>query len=117
MTRATIFHNPRCSKSRKTLALLEERDVDVEIVRYLEAPPSVKDLDSLCTLLDVAPIDITRTGESRLNELGLSPNDDRSRQEWLQILHDNPVLILRPIVHCEGKATIGWPPENVLDIL
>ena len=109
MTRATIFHNPRCSKSRKTLALLEERDVDVEIVRYLESPPSVKDLDSLCTLLDVAPIDITRTGES--------PNDDRSRQEWLQILHDNPVLIQRPIVHCEGKATIGRPPENVLDIL
>jgi arsenate reductase len=117
MTRATIYHNPRCSKSRQTLALLEERGVDFNVINYLDTPPSVAQLDAFCKALGVEPLSITRTKEARFHEIGLSTDDTRSRQEWLDLLHQNPILIERPIVDCEGKIAIGRPPENVLSIL
>jgi arsenate reductase len=115
--KATIYHNPRCSKSRETLALLRERGVDVEVVEYLQDPPTVERLDALCGLLGVEPVALLRAKETRAAELGLTREDRRSRQEWLKILVENPVLIERPIVVKGGRAALGRPPENVLAIL
>jgi arsenate reductase len=112
-----IFHNPRCSKSRATLALLHERGADVTVVEYLNAPPSAEELRMLCEKLKVSALDITRKKEKRFLELGLSAGDDRSEAEWFRILSENPVLIERPIVIVNGRAAMGRPPENVLSIL
>ena len=117
MAAIRIYHNPRCSKSRQTKALLEDRDLALEVVEYLKDPPSVEELDGLCKALNVEPLDITRTKEATFRDLGLSGADGRSRSEWLQLLHENPVLIERPIVVNGGKVAIGRPPENVLGIL
>ena len=112
-----IFHNPRCSKSRQTLALLQARDVHVEVVRYLENPPDSASLLELCRLLDREPLAICRTGEARFRELGLSKDDSRSAAEWAAIMAANPILIERPIVVIDGRAAMGRPPEAVLDLL
>ncbi|UCE02626.1 MAG: arsenate reductase (glutaredoxin) [Candidatus Latescibacterota bacterium] len=117
MAKARIYHNPRCTKSRQTLALLNDRNVDVEIVEYLKAPPSISQLDSLCKALGVEPLEMMRTKEARFRELGLAKGDRRPRREWLRIMHDNPILIERPIVIHGKKAALGRPPENVLEIL
>ena len=112
-----IYHNPRCSKSRQTLALLEERGVDVEVIEYLNDPPGIDELDEICRRLGKEPQEILRAKEKRLAELGLSAKDSRSRQEWLQTMVDNPILIERPIVLNGKKAALGRPPEAVLEIL
>ena len=117
MPKVVIYHNPRCSKSRQTLALLESQGVDPEIVLYLDQPPSVGKLDQLCKGLGVQPLELMRTKEKRFQELGLSRKDQRSRQAWLKLMHQNPVLIERPIVVNGGKMALGRPPENVLGIL
>lgn len=112
-----MYHNPRCSKSRETLALLRERGVDVEVVEYLQNPPTVETLDGLCRLMNVEPQALLRAKEPRAAELGLTREDKRSRREWLKILVENPVLIERPIVVSGARAALGRPPENVLTIL
>jgi len=117
MTTATIYHNPRCSKSRNTLSILNENGVDVKEVRYLDNPPSKEKLTELCQQLNLKPIEIVRTGEALFKELGLSKNDDKSDEEWIEILVQNPKLIERPIVQVEDRAVIGRPPENVLEII
>jgi len=117
MPKVVIYHNPRCSKSRQTLALLEGEGVNPEIVQYLDQPPSVSKLDQLCKGLGVQPLELMRTKEKRFAELGLSRKDERPRREWLQLMHQNPVLIERPIVVNGGKMALGRPPENVLEIL
>ncbi len=114
---ATIYHNPRCSKSRNTLNILQEHDLEIREVRYLDTPPSKEELKQLCDLLNKKPVEIIRTGETLFKELGLDKNDDRSDDEWLNILVNNPKLIERPIVKINGKAVIGRPPENVLSII
>jgi arsenate reductase len=115
--KARIYHNPRCSKSRQTKTLLEERGVDLEVVEYLSNPPTKKQLDDICKMLGVEPQAIVRTKEKRVSELGLSGKDQRKRSEWLKLMADNPILIERPIVIFGKKAAIGRPPENVLEIL
>lgn len=117
MTIAKIYHNPRCSKSRETLKLLEEHRISPEIVEYLDTPPSVEELDRLCTRLGLEPLELMRTKEARFKELGLSQTDQRPRAEWLQLMHDNPVLIERPVVVYGDKCALGRPPEKVLEIL
>jgi len=112
-----ILHNPRCSKSRATLALLREHGIDVRVVEYLETPPSAEELRSICDRLGVSALDITRKKEKRFLELGLSAGETRPESEWLRILSENPVLIERPIVIVNGRAAVGRPPENVLSIL
>ncbi len=114
---ATIYHNPRCSKSRTTLKLLEENQVNVEEVRYLENPPSKQKLQQLCAMMDVKPFDIIRTGEALFKELGLTKKDQRTDDEWLEILANNPKLIERPIVQVGESAVMGRPPENVLSLI
>jgi len=117
MTKATIYHNPRCSKSRSTLAILNENDIQVSEVRYLETPPSKEELSELCVLMSLKPFDIIRTGEAEFKTLGLTKADNRTDGEWLDILVQTPKLIERPIVKIGNKAIIGRPPENVLSII
>jgi arsenate reductase len=112
-----IFHNPRCSKSRQTLALLEERGLTPDVVLYLESPPSVEELDTLLSQLHKQPLELIRTKEATFKELGLSKGDERPRDEWLALMHAHPILIERPIVVVGDKAAVGRPPESVLDIL
>ena len=112
-----LYHNPRCSKSRATKLILEEHGVEAAVIEYLKDTPTAKDLDGLCKKLGVEPQAIIRNKEKRFKELGLSLKDDRSRDEWLNILSENPVLIERPIFVKGDKAVIGRPPENVLELL
>lgn len=116
MAKVQILHNPRCSKSRQTLALLEEKGVDLEQVLYLESTPSVDELKAIIAKLGVSVRDIIRTGEEAYKENGLSDksiDDDALLAKMVEF----PKLIQRPIVINGDKAAIGRPPESVLDIL
>jgi len=117
MKSATIYHNPRCSKSRNTLSVLTENGFDVTEVRYLETPPSKSELKELCQLMNKTPLEIVRMGESLFKELGLNKSDNKSDDDWLEVLVQNPKLIERPIVKIGEKAIMGRPPENVLLIM
>jgi len=111
-----IYHNPRCSKSRQTLALLEERGIKPEIVRYLETPPSAAALKALVKKLGLSsPRDMMRTKETPYKELSLKDVD--AAAPLIAAMAENPVLIERPIVVNGDKAAIGRPPDAVLDIL
>lgn len=110
-----IWHNPRCSKSRQTLALLQERGEEINIRAYLDDAPSADDIRAALAALALRAIDITRTGEALFKELGLSKTDDDDT--LIAALAAHPRLIERPIVLKEGRAALGRPPENVLDIL
>ncbi len=114
--KATIYHNPRCSKSRQTLALLEEKGVDLEIIEYLKTPPDQQTLADILNKLDIAAADLMRKGESVYKELNLG-NKSNDTKVLLDAMAENPILIERPIVVANGKAAIGRPPESVLDIL
>jgi arsenate reductase len=112
----TIFHNPRCSKSRATLALLQERGVEPRIRLYLEDPPDAAELRSLLAMLGIGARDLLRTGEPEYRDLGL---DDESLNEdrLIAAMAAAPRLIERPIVVAGRRAAIGRPPEAVLEIL
>ena len=116
MANFTLYHNPRCSKSRQTLAILTDNGIVPEVVEYLKTPPSEALLAEICTKLDKEPLEWIRTGEARFKELGLSKKDERTRKEWLTILAENPILIERPIVASGDQAVLGRPPENVLEL-
>ena len=110
-----IFHNPRCGKSRSTLKLLEEKGESVEIVEYLKTNPSKKELTEIIDMLGIAPLELIRKGESIFKEQ--YKGKDLTDEEWIDAMIENPILIERPIVVKDGKAAIGRPPEQVLDIL
>ncbi|MCK8463042.1 arsenate reductase (glutaredoxin) [Aliiroseovarius sp. S1339] len=110
-----IWHNPRCSKSRQTLAILEERGEDVVVRRYLDDAPDEATLRAVLTALAVPPIAIMRKGEKQFKELGLSA--DTPDNDLIAAMVAHPILIERPIVIKDGKARIGRPPESVIDIL
>lgn len=112
----TIYHNPRCSKSRQTLALLEERGLGPRVVNYLETPPSAAELKTILKKLGLRPRDLMRKGEPRYAELGLKDRD-LDDDALIALMVANPILIERPIVVSGGKAAIGRPPESVLKIL
>jgi len=115
MADLTIWHNPRCSKSRSTIEILEERGVAPQVVKYLdEAPTRVELEDVLRKLGTDDPTVIARRGEDRWKELGL---DGADRDAVLDALAANPILIERPIVIKGDRAVIGRPPENVLGLL
>lgn len=111
-----IYHNPRCSKSRQTLGLLEERNVTTEVIEYLKNPPNKQELKQLLELLKLEPRELMRSGEKEYAELGLD-DESLSRDALIEAMVAHPKLIQRPIVIHNGKAVIGRPPENVLDIL
>ena len=116
MDRIKIYHNPRCSKSRATLALLEENEANPEIIYYLETPPTSDELRDLLQKLGMGIREIIRTSEPGYGELGL---DDESLSEPIvfDIICEHPKLIQRPIVIKGDQAIIGRPPENVLALL
>lgn len=109
----TIYHNPRCSKSRQTLALLEEKGVEPDVVLYLKEPPSPEQIADLLGQLGLSARELMRTGEDLYKEHQL---DDASltEQDLIQAMSEHPRLIQRPIVVHDGKAALGRPPEQVL---
>ena len=112
----TIYHNPRCSKSRATLQLLKEKGIEPTIIEYLKTPPSTVELDSILHKLGMEPRQLMRTKEPEYKEAGL---DDQTldRAALIQAMVDHPKLIERPIVLANDQAAIGRPPESVLEIL
>lgn len=112
----TILHNPRCSKSRQTLALLKDRGVEPEIVEYLETPPTTEGLKAILEKLRLGPRDIIRKGESIYKELELG-DSSLPDNALITAMVEHPILIERPIVVKGGKAAVGRPPESVLEIL
>lgn len=115
--RDLILHNPRCSKSREALRLLETHGAAVEVVPYLEQPPSVAELRALCRLLARRPQDLVRTKEALFGELGYSIGEAVGESQWLERLAAHPRLLERPIVVYRGRAVLGRPPEAVLGLL
>jgi arsenate reductase len=111
-----IFHNPRCSKSRATLALLQEQGFEPEIILYLESPPDADELRSILRKLGRAPRELLRKGEAEYREQCLG-DAALSDDELIQAMVATPKLIERPIVLANERAAIGRPPESVLDIL
>ncbi|MBT8439239.1 MAG: arsenate reductase (glutaredoxin) [Gammaproteobacteria bacterium] len=111
-----IYHNPRCSKSRQTLALLSENEMDVEIIEYLKTPPSRKELSEIIKMLGIKPRDLLRKGEKEYKEAGLS-NKELSDKQIIDAMLEHPKLIERPIVIKDGQARIGRPPELILEIV
>jgi len=111
----TIWHNPRCSKSRQALALLEGRGEEVQVRRYLDDAPSIEELRLTRDTLGLRAVERMRTGEAAFRELGLSKSDDD--ESLLEAMAATPKLIERPVVFANGQARIGRPPEAVLEIL
>ena len=116
MNKVTIYHNPRCSKSRQTLELLKERDIDPEIILYLETAPSSSELTTLVSLLGMTPRELLRTSEPEYKEMRLD-DTDLSDADIVKAMVDAPILMQRPIVVCGDRASLGRPPEQVLDII
>jgi arsenate reductase len=112
----TIYHNPRCSKSRQTLQLIEDRGIQPRIIEYLKTPPSAEELKKILKSLGVAPRDLMRRKEAAYKEAGLD-DPALTDDELIRTMVAHPVLIERPIVINGGKAAVGRPPENVLSIL
>jgi arsenate reductase len=112
-----MYYNPKCSKCRATLALLQEKGIEPELIHYLEAAPTAVMLAAVLVKLGKGAKDVIRFSEDVAKELGISPADDRSDAEWLNIISANPKLLERPIVINGDRAAIGRPPENVLEIL
>ena len=115
MSQFTIYHNPRCSKSRTTLALLQEKGIEPEVVLYLETPPSVDTIGALLGKLDMSASQLVRSGEADFKEAGL--NKGSSEADIVSAMAARPKLIERPIVVKGGKAVLGRPPENVLALI
>jgi arsenate reductase len=111
-----IYHNPRCSKSRATLALLEERGIDVSVIEYLKEPPDEIELRQILDLLRIPARELLRTGEDAYKEMNLA-DPSLSEDEIIAAILKHPILMERPIVATPKAARIGRPPESVLEIL
>ena len=111
-----IYHNPRCTKSRLTLAILDEKGLDFEVIKYLEDTPSVAELKALLDELGMDPRNLMRTFEAPYKENNLD-DESLSEDDLIQAMVDNPILIERPIVKTDKGIAIGRPPENILAIL
>jgi arsenate reductase len=112
-----IYHNPRCSKSRQTLQLLEQKGIQPQIIKYLDTPPDKAELERILDLLGMEPRDLMRKKEKEYKEAGLD-DPNLTRGQLIQAMIDHPRLIERPIVLTDdGKAALGRPPEQVLDIV
>ncbi len=111
-----IFHNPRCSKSRTTLALLQEQGIEPEIRLYLDSPPDADELRSILKKLGITPRELMRKGEAEYRDQNLN-NEALTDDDLILAMVSTPKLIERPIVLANGRAALGRPPESVLDIL
>lgn len=115
MSRLVLYHNPRCSKSRQALALLQERGRQPEVVEYLKTPPTKEELRALLAKLGMRPEELVRKGEdiykARFKDRSLSD------EQWLEALAAHPILMERPVLVAGGRAVVGRPPERVLELL
>lgn len=116
MTAMTLYHNPRCSKSRSALQLLEDRGLSPTIVRYLDTPLSTAQLQTLLDKLGISPRQLLRTGEDEYKTLGLS-DPQLTDAQLIAAMVSQPKLIERPILVVGDKAVVGRPPETILEIL
>jgi arsenate reductase len=116
MSAVTIYHNPRCSTSRKTLDLIRAKGIEPTIIEYLKTPPSASELDRILSLLKMEPRELMRKKEDEYKTLKLD-RSDLTRQALIKAMVDHPILIERPIVLSKGRAALGRPPENVTAIL
>lgn len=112
----TLYHNPKCSKSRQTLALLQERGIEPKVVEYLKTPPTAAELDAILSKLGIEPRALLRTNEDAYRAAGLD-DPALTRAELIARMVANPSVIERPIVVSGERAAIGRPPENALKIL
>jgi arsenate reductase len=110
-----IYHNPRCSKSRQTLSLLQEQGIEPHIVKYLDTPPDATTLEGILQMLGMEPRDLMRKGEQEYKDLHLK-NPELSRDQLIQAMVEHPKLIERPIVIRDQQARLGRPPEHVLEL-
>ena len=111
-----IFHNPNCSKCRLTMEILNDKGVSTSVVEYLKTPPNNEELTEILDLLGIEPRELMRKHEAPYKENNLD-NTELTRDQLIQAMIDNPILIERPIIINGKKATIGRPPEKVFDIL
>lgn len=116
MTDLTLYHNPRCSKSRAALELLEARALQPRIVRYLDTPPSAAELTELLSRLGIPARGLLRTGEDEYRELNLA-DPTLTDAQLIEAMHQHPRLIERPILVAGERAAIGRPPEKILELL
>lgn len=116
MSSVTIYHNPRCSTSRKTLDLIRAKGIAPTIIEYLKTPPSAAELDRILSLLKMEPRELMRKKEDEYKTLKLD-RSELSRKDLIKAMVEHPILIERPIVLSKGKAALGRPPENVSSIL
>lgn len=114
MSEYTIYHNPRCKKSREALQMLEDKGVSFDVVQYLKEVPTKEELKKILAKLNVKPFDLVRKEEKKFKEeyKKLNLNDE----EWVEVMHQNPKLIQRPVVVKGNRAVIGRPPENVNEL-
>ena len=115
MSQVTIWHNPRCSKSRNAANLLEEQGIDVEVVKYLETPPSKDEIKAVLKMIGISARELMRTKEAIYKELGLKDVEDE--EKLIEAMAEHPKLIERPIVIKDGKAAIGRPIEKIVELL
>ncbi|MEA1953210.1 MAG: arsenate reductase (glutaredoxin) [Campylobacterota bacterium] len=115
MNKVTLWHNPRCSKSRNVVTLLEEQGVEAEVIKYLDTPPTKEELKILLSQLGLGARELMRTKEDIYKELNLKAVEDEER--LIEAMVTNPKLIERPIVIKNGKAVIGRPIENIVELL
>jgi len=111
-----VFHNPSCSKSRGALEILNERDIDVDVVEYLKAPPDEQTLERIVDSISDPPAALVRH-DNRFKELGLDPKGYTTKQEVVALLLEHPELMERPVVFRGDRAVIARPSERVLELL
>ncbi|MEE8156529.1 MAG: arsenate reductase (glutaredoxin) [Gammaproteobacteria bacterium] len=112
----TIYHNPGCSKSRRTLELIREKGIEPKIIEYLKNPPDTSTIERLLSLLNLQPRDLMRKNEAEYKDADLD-NPNISRDALIESMHRHPILIERPIVVSGDRARIGRPPEDALEII
>jgi len=115
MANVTIWHNPRCSKSRNAVTLLEEKGIEADVVKYLDTPPTKEELVAVLKMLGLSARELMRTKEDIYKELNLKEETDEDK--LIEAMVENPKLIERPIVIKDGKAAIGRPIEKIIDLL
>ena len=110
-----IYHNPRCSKSRQTLKLIQDKNVDPEVIEYLKTPPTKKRIGEIIDALGIEAHDLLRNKEKAYKEAGLTK--DSSKKVIINAIAEFPILMERPVVYFDGRAVLGRPPENALELL
>lgn len=116
MSHVKIYHNPRCSKSRQTLELIKQKGIEPEIIKYLDTPPEPQEIKSILTMLNISARDLMRKNETDFKNNNMS-DENLTEDQLIELMHQYPKVIERPVVVNGNKAAVGRPPESVLEIL